>query len=191
MPISGRHIPYKGGAPQTYSWSMSDRLIDEEYMTNSRTMIRAARLVMHALAFGLLCATLSAQADTKLTVTATILKRASLQVLAQPSSVLVTAADLARGYVDVPAASQVAVRSNAPAGYLLEFASQGNFMRQILVRGLETEVQLSPAGGMVSQRAASKGVTKSTLALGFRFFLSESAQEGTYAWPMRLSVVPL
>jgi hypothetical protein len=170
---------------------MSDRLIDEEHMTNGRTMIRAARLAMQALALGLLFATLSAQAETKLTVSATILKRASLQVLAQPSSVLVTAADLARGYVDVPTASQVAVRSNAPAGYLLEFASQGDFMRQIVVRGLETDVQLSPAGGMVSQRASGKGVTKTTLALGFRFLLSESAQEGTYAWPMRLSVVPL
>jgi hypothetical protein len=170
---------------------MSDRLIDEEYMTNSKAVIRVAQVAMQALVVGLLCATFSARADTKVTVSATILKRASLQVLAQPSSVLVTAADIARGYVDVPAASQVAVRSNAPAGYLLEFASQGDFMRQILVRGLETDVQLSPAGGMVSQRAAGKGVTKATLALGYRFLLSESAQEGTYAWPMRLSVVPL
>ena len=160
-------------------------------MTSSKAMIRVTRLAMQAMVFGLLCATFSAQADTKVTVSATILKRASLQVLAQPSSVNVTAADIARGYVDVPAASQVAVRSNAPAGYLLEFASQGDFMRQIVVRGLETDVQLSPAGGMVSQKAAGKGVTKATLALGFRFLLSESAQEGTYAWPMRLSVVPL
>lgn len=160
-------------------------------MTTSRTMIHVRRLALHALALGLLCAMLPAQADTRLTVSATILKRASLQVLAQPSSVLVTAADVARGYVDVPAAAQVAVRSNAPAGYLLEFASQGDFMREIVVRGLETDVQLSPAGGMVSQRGTGKGVTKTTLALGFRFLLSESAQEGTYAWPMRLSVVPL
>lgn len=170
---------------------MSKQLIGEEYMTSSKAMIRVTRLAMQAMVFGLLCATFSAQADTKVTVSATILKRASLQVLAQPSSVNVTAADIARGYVDVPAASQVAVRSNAPAGYLLEFASQGDFMRQIVVRGLETDVQLSPAGGMVSQKAAGKGVTKATLALGFRFLLSESAQEGTYAWPMRLSVVPL
>jgi hypothetical protein len=174
---------------------MSDRLIDEEYMKNNTAMIQVARLAMHALVVGVFCATASApaqaQAQAQVKVSVSILKRASLQVLAQPSSVTVTAADLARGYVDVPAASQVAVRSNAPAGYLLEFASQGDFMRQILVRGLDTDVQLSPAGGMVSQRGASKGVTKTTLALGFRFLLSESAQEGTYAWPMRLAVVPL
>jgi hypothetical protein len=136
-------------------------------------------------------ATAAGSAETKLTVTATILKRASLKVLAQPSSVVVTAADVARGYVDVPAAAQVAIQNNSVDGYLLEFASQGDFMRQIMVRGLSTDVQLSPAGGAVMQPSSGSGATRTTLALGFRFVLSESAQQGTYSWPMQLSVTPL
>jgi hypothetical protein len=156
----------------------------------------AARFaIFGAMAIGLLGAsvplTAAASSEAKLTVSATVLKRASLKVLAQPSSVVVTAADIARGYVDVPAAAQVAIQNNSLGGYLLEFASQGDFMRQIMVRGLASDVQLSPAGGAIMQPSTGSGVTRTTLALGFRFLLSESAQQGTYAWPMRLSVTPL
>jgi hypothetical protein len=163
-------------------------------MKSFKAIVRMTQLMAFStLAAGLLCLPLKSHAagETKLMVTATVTKHASLQVLAQPSSVVVTAADLARGYVDVPGTSQVAIQSNTVGGYMLEFASQGDFMRQILVKGLGGVVQLSPEGGLVTQNAASTGVTKTTLALGFRFLLSESAQAGTYAWPMRLSVIPL
>lgn len=156
---------------------------------------RAAQLAAGtALALGLLGAPLTAAAsgEVKLTVTATILKYASLKVLAQPATLVVTAADVARGYVDVPAASQVAIQSNTAAGYLLDFRNHGGeFMRQILVRGLNGDVQLSPAGGLVRQDSAAVGVTNTTLALGYRFVLSGAAQAGTYSWPMQLSVTPL
>ena len=63
--------------------------------------------------------------------------------------------------------------------------------RQILVRGLSGGVQLSPGGGLVQQGSNAGGVTRTTLALGYRFMLSSAAQAGTYAWPMQLSVTPL
>jgi hypothetical protein len=70
-----------------------------------------------ALALGLLGMPATATAgDGKLTVSATVLKHASLNVLAQPSSVVVTAADISRGYVDVAAPAQVAIESNSSAG---------------------------------------------------------------------------
>lgn len=156
-------------------------------------LIQTVQVAMcSALALSLLAVPATARAgDGKLTVSATILKHASLNVLAQPSSVVVTAADIARGYVDVPTPAQVAIRSNTSGGYMLEFANQGDFMRQILVRGLSSDVQLSPAGGIVKQGSLASGIIKTTLTLGFRFVLSESAQQGTYPWPIRLSVAPV
>lgn len=156
-------------------------------------LIRTVQVAMcSALALSLLGMPATATAgDVKLTVSATVLKHASLNVLAQPSSVVVTEADISRGYVDVPTPAQVAIKSNTAGGYLLEFASQGDFMRQILVRGLANDVQLSPAGGAVMRPSSGTGVTKTTLALGFRFVLAESARQGTYPWPIRLSVTPL
>ena len=163
-------------------------------MKSFRTMIRLAQsAALAAVAAAALVAPASAAASgtQNVLITTKILKRASLTVLTQPTAVVVTAADVARGYVDVAAPAQVAIQSNSLAGYLLEFASQGGFMRQILVKGLANEVQLSPEGGTVMQSSSGMGVTKTTLALAFRFVLAESTQQGTYPWPMRLSVTPL
>ena len=129
--------------------------------------------------------------DAKLTVTATVMKHASLKVLAQPTSVVVTAADIVRGYVEVPSPSHVAILSNSQSGYMLMFAIEGEFLRQILVRGLGSDVQLDTAGGGVARRPEGRGMSKATLNLAFRFMLSDSAKQGVYAWPMRLSVTAL
>lgn len=129
--------------------------------------------------------------EAKLAVSATVMKHASLKVLAQPVSVVVTAADIAHGYVDVSSPSQVAIQSNSQNGYLLVFATEGEFMRQTLVSGLGNDVQLDGAGGGVARSPEGPGMSKATLALMFRFILSESARQGVYAWPMRLSVAAL
>ncbi|MDB5745028.1 MAG: repeat-containing protein [Polaromonas sp.] len=146
------------------------------------------------LSMALLLAPAAVRADateTKLVVTATVMKHASLKVLSQPASVTVTAADIRVGYVDVPAPAQVAVQSNTQAGYMLMFESQGEFLQQTLVRGLANDVQVGAAGGGIVQTPGGRGMSKTTLDLGFRFVLSASAQQGTYPWPMRLSVIAL
>lgn len=160
-----------------------------------RSWVRALRrVVFSSTSVGVLgmplVATISSD-EAKLTVSAIVLKRASLQVLSQPASVVVTAADISRGYVESPSPLQVRVQSNSQGGYMLIFDSQGDFMRQILVRGLDNDVQLDAAGGSIAQRASGRGMYKASLALSFRFVLAESARQGLYAWPMRLSVVPL
>lgn len=129
--------------------------------------------------------------QAKVTVSATVLKHASLKVLAQPASIVITPEDVARGYVDVAAPAQVAIKSNSPGGYMLEFANEGDFMRQIQVRGLATDLQLGVAGGAVMQPGAASGITRATLDLGFRFLLAQSARPGTYPWPVHLSVTPI
>jgi hypothetical protein len=133
----------------------------------------------------------AAAASTELQVTAYVMKRATLQVLAQPTSVVLTQDDIARGWVDVPATAQLAVQSNSGEGYMLEFTNQGDFVRQVLVKGLDTDVQVGAAGGAVMQRAKGRGVTRATLNLGFRILLSASARQGSYSWPMRVAIAPI
>ena len=127
----------------------------------------------------------------KFAISATVQKHASLKVLTQPLSVVITAADIAKGYVDVAAPASVQVRSNTRDGYFLMFESQGEFMRQTVVKGLVNDVQISAAGGGVAQNTDGKGMRQAQLDLGFRFVLAESARQGVYPWPMRLSVTPL
>lgn len=130
-------------------------------------------------------------ASQQLNVTANVLKRASLKVLAQPASVVITPADISRGYVDVPNPAHLAIRNNSAEGYVLDFASEGDFIGRIHITGLGNEVQMGPAGGMVPQSGATSPAVNTMVALTFRFMLSDAAKPGTYPWPMRLSVSPM
>jgi hypothetical protein len=174
-----------------------DSVIDSRHFATLLKLIclTLSKAFCAVLAMTLLCAPLVWAAEsgneTKLAVVATVLKHASLQVLAQPGSVVLTAADIARGYIDVSSPAQVAVMSNTQGGYMLMFDSQGEFLRQTLVKGLNTDVQLGASGGGVAQRTSGRGMSKTLLDLGFRFMLSESARQGVYPWPLRLSVTPL
>lgn len=131
----------------------------------------------------------AATGSAALAVTATIAKRASLKVLVQPASVLITESDLARGYVEV-AQVKLAVQSNSPAGYLLVFENRGDFVNATQISGLGSEVQLGDSG--VVPRAAPGGEAgNATLDLVLRFMLSASAQPGRHAWPMQISAMPM
>lgn len=129
-------------------------------------------------------------AQTRLQVTATVPKRVSLEILAQPAAVVITAEDIMRGHVDVPMQIEIVIRSNSTE-YLLDFSTTGNFMRQIIVSGFANEVQFGPEGGVAAQTAAPDRLSRQGAFLAFRFVLSESARPGTYPWPVRLSAVPM
>ncbi len=161
-------------------------------MTGRVRTVRSAALAVAVAALGLTAMPLVVAAnEVSLPVTATVAKRATLKVLAQPATVVITAADITRGYVEVSGLAQVAIRSNSQAGYMIVFASEGDFVRHMRVRGLGNEVQIGAGGGVVPQSGSAQGVTQATLALGFRFELAANAQQGTYAWPVQMSVVPI
>lgn len=154
---------------------------------------RFARVAAILLAAAALIATGvdAAAASQPLNVTANVLKRASLSVLAQPVAVVITTADVRRGYVDAPDSVHLSIRNNSAEGYLLDFASEGDFIRRIQVTGLGNEVQMGPAGGLVPQSGATSRPVNAMVSLTFRFILSDAAKPGTYPWPMRLSASPM
>jgi hypothetical protein len=126
-------------------------------------------------------------ASTKITVRATVLARASLHVLRQPTKLVVTDADIRRGFLDVDAASLLEIRNNSRAGVYMAFASQGLPFRETLIRGFGREVSLGPNGGIITQQLTGQAV----VALSYRFIFDESSQAGTYAWPLSISVNPV
>ena len=172
---------------------LKNRSLDSQSLSVGRACKLALALVGSSAFLCTTClkASFAEGRELKFAVSATVNKHASLKVLIQPSSVVVTAADIAKGYVDVPAAASVQVHSNTQDGYLLMFESQGEFMRQTVVKGLANDVQISAAGGGVAQNTAGRGMRQAQLHLGFRFVLAKSAQKGVYPWPMHLSVTPL
>jgi len=129
-----------------------------------------------------------ATGSARIQVTATVPSRATLRVLHQERMLVVTPEDVARGYVDSPAASRIEVRNNSRGGCLLVFeripgpdASFG----KVSVRGLGRDVEIGPGGGFVPHPYAPAPVTAE---LSYRFSLDRDARPGAYSWPLRVSV---
>jgi hypothetical protein len=132
----------------------------------------------------------AASSEAKLAVSARVPKHATLKILAQPPSLNVTVADIARGYVDGPAPAQVLVTSNT-GGYVLAIMTPGQFVRHVRVRGLGEEVELAAEGGTITRSLVGQGRTRATLDLNFRFHLAQEVTQGVYPWPVSLFVAPL
>jgi hypothetical protein len=128
--------------------------------------------------------------SAQVTITATVREHTSMQVLAQAQELVVTNADIARGYVEVPAATRIRVKSNNPAGYLLTFEGMvgpGLLFDAINVLVGGREVQLSPnGGGWVPQPYVRGGITQDVT---YRFTLSKNARPGTYGWPLMITAI--
>jgi hypothetical protein len=126
--------------------------------------------------------------SASLSVSVFVPARAILSLGSQPAGLEITEADVARGYVEAPGASLVQVRTNSPAGWLLEFQPLQGPYRGLEVTGLGSTAQVSAAGGWLAQPYAGK--TLVTASLGYRFLLSGDARPGTYPWPVALSAMP-
>jgi len=126
--------------------------------------------------------------SAKISMTATVLEHTRMQILHQAQEFVITPADIMRGFVEVPAASRVAVKSNNPAGYLLAFEVMSGpdavfNSVNVLVGG--RDVQIPAGGGWIPQPYIRGGVT---MDVSYRFALAKGAQPGTYNWPLMVSV---
>ena len=126
-------------------------------------------------------------ASKTLQVSVTVQARVLLQVESEPASLLLTETDVRRGYVDLPTASRISVRTNSSTGYLLAFEIVGGPIEGVRVRGLGAEISIGGAGGWIA-RPYTGAVTSAELS--YRLVLSKDAQPGAYPWPVLLSASP-
>ncbi|MFQ5465563.1 MAG: hypothetical protein ACE5EI_06520 [Thermodesulfobacteriota bacterium] len=131
----------------------------------------------------------SASPDVSISVMASVRPLATLKVLNQPGEVVITYADITRGYVDVTAPSRLQVRNNSPAGYLMVFEYSDWAFSEVRVMGLGTDVVFRSGASWVARPYVGKG--PSIVELRYRFLLSKNIEPGTYAWPVKTSVEPL
>ena len=117
-------------------------------------------------------------------VTANVLPYLRLQVLKQVATLNVTPEDIARGYIDVPAATDLIARTNDRNGFSLSFDARSNVFRKAQVTGLGSGVELGPEGGIAHQPFAGKQML---MRLSYRFFLAPGVAPGSYPWPLQIS----
>ncbi len=159
----------------------------------SRALRIQCRIVFGALTT-LAAATISPHGDAAavrgvIAVTAIVPAQTTAQLVRQPAELTITAADIARGYVDISPATELRVTSNDPVGYVVEFFSRLPILTAVTVSSRDGSADLGPDGGAIVERGR-QGRDQS-LRLSFRFRLAAPVQPGTYAWPLALNVRPL
>jgi len=123
----------------------------------------------------------SRQLDFKIVIPDTLY----LNVLNQSRTLHVTPEDVARGYVEVVAGTNLEIVSTARSGFQLEFRFQVPGFRQAEVRGLREDVVVGAEGTSVTNRDG-RGL-RASYELNYRFTLPADLRAGVYPWPLQIS----
>jgi len=124
--------------------------------------------------------------QARFSVAVTVPKHATLEIIAQPPELSLTAQDVARGYKDVFA--RYLVRHNDRLGYLLQIAPHVGVAQRIEVRGLGTDVIVRD--DVVDIHRAGESFVQD-LALEFHIVLDAASRPGTFALPVHVAATPL
>jgi len=118
-------------------------------------------------------------------VSAQVAGRLTLQIVEAPAAVILTAADLERGYKELDV--RYRVHATRAQRYLLQVAPRLGLAESIRIEGLAAPVILGDAGIEMSQVAIAGA---NELKLRLRLELRPGLAPGRYALPVRLSLAP-
>jgi hypothetical protein len=161
-----------------------------------RSVVNRALRTQHRLTYLALCSALAATTiaqdtdaatrQTQIAVTAYVPPNVVSQVEQQAAALTITDADVARGYVEIPAGSRLRVTSNDPAGFVIDFFARLPIFKAVRVSTPGASAQLGPLGGaMAENRHHGRNIP---LELSYRFDLADHVQPGIYPWPLALNV---
>lgn len=119
-------------------------------------------------------------------VSAVVYPSARFQPQFQADKITVTHEDIARGYVDMPAASKFTVVTPKGGNYSVEFQPRSDLFHAVSIDGLGSQVLIGSEGGSIAQTGA--GLAGATSSLSYRFHLKPNIEAGIYDWPLVLAV---
>ena len=128
----------------------------------------------------------AAQSSASMQVSVRVVASAKLHKSYQARQIEISAADVARGQVEVAAASRFSVLTHMGAGYLIQLDPVGHVFETVHVEGLGNAVLLGADGGAIVRRGPH--TPNLTHELSFRFILHPATRPGIYPWPLLLSV---
>ncbi len=140
-----------------------------------------------AISIALLAGQPAVAATTSVSVSAFVRPTATCFIDVQPGNVLVTADDVRRGYVDLPASSRVRVRTNSANGYMLVLEVESAEFDAVVLEESGERVEVRGTG-LVER--PFRGRADVVSELGYRLLLNPATQPGVYAWPVSLSAQP-
>lgn len=153
----------------------------------SRALRLQRRLIMTALFTALAGQAQAAEVRASMSVTANVVDTVSIGSSYQAQNLVVTARDVERGYVEVPAASRFEIKSKGPS--LLEFRGVSDVFHSVRVTGVIGTAEFGSGGGTLLQKPFRDGA--GSVALNYRFELSPGVSPGPHKWPLSLTVFPM
>lgn len=128
-------------------------------------------------------ATAATRDSNAIGVTARVMPYLESESIESVETLLITEEDVARGFVEVRAASTVKVRTNAR--HALVFRIGDARFSEVRIGGLEREVVVSRAGGFAPQPLK---LGSTTYELDYRIALNDLVAPGTYEVPVSYQV---
>ena len=150
---------------------------------------KLAGTVGTALALALPAAASGGTATSVIPVSAAVQPSAIIRFEAKTAGVAVTQADIAAGYVDLPANSLLSLKTDGVAPVVVvEFVPVEGVFRSVEV--VATHIYDAAAGGSgdPQRRAARAPAAQAVAAFSYRFKLSPNAVPGIYTTPITVRV---
>ncbi len=129
------------------------------------------------------------QASGNVQVSAYVVAQTKVHMDYQASQLTISKEDVARGFIDVAAASRFSLVSNSRYGFLINLYPVGDIFDALQIKGLDYPAQLGADGGTLVQRGAV--VQNKMHELSYRFILKPGVLPGNYPWPLQLSISPV
>lgn len=156
-----------------------------------RFLERQRRLAAVAVAGVALAGALGAPAAAadraRVEIRATVLSRALIDRQHLPRAVVISAEDVQRGYVDLEQPVEVGIRTNHPAGVLLDLSLNAPELQAVDVREAHGG-EVRAARVFVPQ--PEQGLRAHTVSLKVRLKLAPGTAPGTIAFPFSVSLSP-
>jgi hypothetical protein len=148
---------------------------------------RIAAILLATVAVGTSPA-FAGSSSANMNVSVQVMARAIVSVDSQPASVTVTAADIARGYVDVPAPIVVRVRTNSRQGYLLHVENQSETFSSVELSTAEIAMNVGAHETWIQRPYVSGG---DVIPMRARLHLAPAATIGSFSLPIAFNASPL
>ena len=149
--------------------------------------MRTAAILALALAITPSLSADSTERSATMQVTAQVVARAVLDVRSQPGEVMITAADLARGYVDVAQPVEVHVRTNSRSGYLLQVSNMSQTFSSVELAFGDTAMNVAQESWVARPYVAGGEFVTAQV----RVRLAPDATAGRHPLPVQFSAIPL
>ena len=113
----------------------------------------------------------------------------SYQVVYAESTLTITAADIAKGYVDISRGMELTVKTNSLKGYLVWFSLDGTVLKESGVYDDNNAYGLMRSGGEIHMPYTENNYIPKELS--FRFYFSPEVKPGVYEWPLSVMVTAM